>query len=372
MKIGIAGAGLIGRLIAWQLLRAGHQVTLFDRDSINGERSAARVAAAMLAPFSEAVSCEREIVDWGLQSLQQWPALLAQLRNDGGGDIFFQQRGSIVVSHPQDQAYLDHFNQLLRSRATDYLADIKFLQKENLSDLEPALAAKFNSGTFLQREGCLDNWALLDNLSLCIQQSGGHWHNGISIDTVMPYLIEAQGKQYHFDQVIDSRGLGAKTQLPDLRGVRGEVLWVQAPDVELSRPIRLMHPRYQLYIAPKPNNIYVIGATEIESESMAPITVRSSLELQSALYSINSSFAEASVLKSYANCRPAFANNLPRIDKQEGLLRINGLYRHGYLLAPMVLQTVLTILLDDHANIPMQPILNNPLPINTVTNASAQ
>ena len=147
--------------------------------------------------------------------------------------------------------------------------------------------------------------------------------------------------------MIDARGLGAGQQVAGLRGVRGEILWVRAPEVALSRPVRLMHPRYQLYIAPKPDNLYAVGATQIESESLAPITVRSSLELLSALYSVQTGFAEATVVRSYANCRPAFADNLPRIEVCAGLMRINGLYRHGYLLAPAILGSPLAHCHDD-------------------------
>jgi len=135
--------------------------------------------------------------------------------------------------------------------------------------------------------------------------------------------------------------------------VRGEVLWVHAPEVNLTRPVRLMHPRYQLYIAPKRDQVYVIGATQIESESMAPITVRSSLELQSALYSVHTGFAEATVLDAFANCRPGFMDNLPRIDCSKrtngapGLLRVNGLFRNGYLLSPFMLDMSLQCIAGD-------------------------
>ena len=350
MHIGIAGAGLIGRLMAWQLLHAGHQVTLFDRDQMDGHASAARVAAAMLAPFSEVVNCEREVFDWGLEALELWPQLLQQLSDDGAKPVYYQQQGSIVVAHAQDQAYLDHFNQLLRSRAPAHLDQVQWLQKADIAKLEPSLAQKFSSGTFLQSEGCLDNWGLLDELAVTIQKLGGHWLSGVTVDAVNAYNIEVSGKAQTFDLAIDCRGVGSKAQLNDLRGVRGEVLWVKAPEVSLSRPIRLMHPRYQLYIAPKPNKLYVIGATEIESESMAPITVRSSLELQSALYSVDSGFAEANIIKAYANCRPAFLDNLPRIECDAGLIRINGLYRHGYLLSPTVLTAAMQLIAGDDSH----------------------
>lgn len=351
MNIGIAGAGLIGRLLAWQLLRRGHAVTLFDRDTADGERAAARVAAAMLAPYSEAVACEREIFDWGREALHLWPDLLAQLEQDHAGPddsrIYFQQRGSLVVAHPHDRGDLQHFNQRLRAFVPDALEHIAFLDRAGLRELEPELAERFDGATFLSEEGTLDNRELLQRLEQAIRRLGGDWRERCEVARVDAGLIETGSAIYGFDLAIDARGFGAKPQLPDLRGVRGEVLWVHAPEVRLSRPVRLMHPRYQLYISPKRSSVYVIGATEIESEALTPITVRSSLELQSALYSVHTGFAEAQVLHAYANCRPAFMDNLPRIDVAPGLLRVNGLYRHGYLLGPWVLQLALRALEGD-------------------------
>ena len=341
MNIGIAGAGLLGRLMAWQLLRAGHQVTVFDRDSEEAEACAGRVAAAMLAPFSEAVACEREIFDWGMAGLSIWPEWLKCLKDDSGCETYMQQRGSLVVAHAQDASNLHHFNQLLNSKLGRECDAVSHLDHGALRSLEPSLAERFQQATFLSTEGCLDNWALLDNLAVAIQQLGGQCHHCCEVQAIEPGAITVNGAKQTFDFVIDTRGMGAKTDLADLRGVRGEVLWVHAPEVDLSRPVRLMHPRYQLYIAPKPNQVFVIGATEIESESMAPITVRSSLELQSALYSVHTGFGEANVIRAFANCRPAFMNNLPRIEISDGLMRVNGLYRHGYLLSPVVVEAAL-------------------------------
>lgn len=338
MKIGIAGAGLIGRLLAWQLLRRGHSVTLFDRDCANGELSAARVAAAMLAPYSEVVNGERAVFDWGRESLTLWPTLLQDLKTDSGVDVFFQQRGSVVVAHAADRSNLEHFNQRLLHAVPDFRSNIKSLDQEALRELEPELAEHFSSATWLREEGTLDNRELLSALEKAIRTLGASWHENSDVAGVDAGAIQVGGDVFRCDLAIDARGFGAKHQLPDLRGVRGEVLWVHAPEVHFTRPVRLMHPRYQLYIAPKRNSVYVIGATEIESESLAPITVRSSLELQSALYSVHTGFAEANILHAYANCRPGFMNNLPRIEMGDGLLRVNGLYRHGYLLSPLVLQ----------------------------------
>ena len=104
--------------------------------------------------------------------------------------------------------------------------------------------------------------------------------------------------------------------------------------------MRLAHPRYPLYIAPHGDDQYVIGATEIESDAMHNVTVRSGLELLSALFSVHPGFAEAEILSMQASCRPAYPDNLPKIRVDPGVISINGLYRHGYLFAPPLIDDV--------------------------------
>ena len=105
-----------------------------------------------------------------------------------------------------------------------------------------------------------------------------------------------------------------------------------------------MHPRYPLYIVPKGNGQYVIGATEIESDHDKPVTVRSALELLSAAYSVHSGFGEGEILSMQAGLRPTLDDNEPHIFVKPGLMQINGLYRHGFLLAPYLINKSLALL----------------------------
>jgi glycine oxidase len=142
--------------------------------------------------------------------------------------------------------------------------------------------------------------------------------------------------------LFDCRGLGARSDWPTLRGVRGEVIRVHAPEVALTRPTRLLHPRYPLYIAPKPHGMFVIGATEIESDDLSPVSVRSALELLSAAYTVHPGFGEARVVEMNAQARPTLRDNLPRLRwLGPRRLQINGLYRHGFLIAPALLDAVM-------------------------------
>ena len=352
-RVGIAGAGLAGRLLAWRLLRLGYQVSLFDKDDGDGQQAAGLIAAAMLAPASEVVTAEPQVYAPGLAALEQWPRWLAELEADSGMAVEHQQRGSVVIAHRADRADLDWFYRRLTATPEVPADHVQRVDGSQLRELEPELAA-FDSGVFLPREGCLDNRGLFGALSAAIHNLGGQWHRGECITEVSGGRLSTASENHEFDRVLDCRGFGGKAQLENFRGVRGEVLWVRAPEVNLTRPVRLMHPRYQLYIAPKPDHTYVIGATEIESESLAPVTVRSSLELLSALYAVHSGFAEAEVLEARSHCRPAFLNNLPKILCEPGLMRVNGLYRHGYLLGPALVESVLALMAGGQ---PLPPVI---------------
>lgn len=352
MHIGIGGAGLVGRLLAWRLLRAGYEVTLFDQDQGRGEQAAGFIAAAMLAPYSEAVSVGGEILAPGLRAIRFWSRWLEELQRDSDRQVPWQRRGTLVVAHRADHVELQWFQQRLLALGEPVSRAVRWLDRAALLHHEPALET-FDGAVFLPREACLDNRALFAALAVAIGRLCGRWRCGERIVHVEARRIVTERGVYPVDLALDCRGFGAKAQLQDFRGVRGEILWLRAPEVRLSRPVRLLHPRYQLYLAPRPGQCYVIGATELESESLAPVTVRSHLELLSALYSLHPGFAEAQVLEARSHCRPAFMNNLPKIVLAPGLMRVNGLYRHGYLLGPLLVESVLALLRGETALAPV-------------------
>ena len=336
MDIGIAGAGLVGRVLALNLLQQGHTLTLFDEDTAYGDKAAGMTAAGMLAVFAELESAESVIFDHGNRSISLWPDLLEQV---GIADAY-QQEGSIITAHPQDYNELEHFIETLKFKVPEASA-IKLLDRRELTQLEPDLE-QHAKAFFIPQEGQVDAQRFMKASSdYLLAHSSVNWYQNIKVDTVRSGEIAYLNKEDTFDWVFDARGLGANDQVENLRGVRGEVLWLDAPEVNITRPTRMLHPRYKIYIVPRANNRYVIGATEIESEDKSPVSVRSSLELLSAVYSMHSGFAEARIVNMLTNCRPTLRDNLPKIIHEKKLTRINGLYRHGYLLAPAVVEQAL-------------------------------
>ena len=346
-KFAIVGGGLMGRLLALALAKGGAQVDLFDKGGPNGTHAAARIAAAMLAPLAESAITEDSVVRMGLYSLPRWRELIASLSSP----VYFQQDGTLILWHRQDASDAERFAAHLEKncRSNSELSAPLKLNNEGLRELEPGLADRFTQGLYLPNEGQLDNRQLLDALTkeLEIVKVNCQWHTELD-----PEKLRTQSS---YQAVIDCRGTGAKEAWSSadtantLRGVRGEVIRLYAPEVKLRRPTRLIHPRYPIYIAPKENDVYVVGATEIESDDLSEMSVRSAMELLSAVYTVHSGFAEARILEMATQCRPTLKNNLPEIrtKKSKGLadlIMINGLYRHGFMISPAVLDCALQVL----------------------------
>lgn len=327
-NIAVVGFGLTGRLAALELSLA-HNVTVYEADDAQALNSAGLVAAAMLAPLAESVLCEQDLALMGLDSISRWPGILAQLDDT----VFFQQQGTLVVAHQQDRGDLQSFTERLKPLANHHAQQ---LSGAHISELEPELSGRFNQGVYLPCEGQIDNQAFYQASFKTLKARGVKFNFGENIN--------CQQLQQSHDYIIDCRGLGAKSAQCKLRGVRGEVIRLHAPEVNLTRPVRLMHPRYPLYIAPKPNHEYVVGATEIESQDNGPATVRSTLELLSAVYTVHSGFAEARIINIQTGLRPAFSDNRPQVKHQGNVISINGLYRHGYLLAPSLVAEAVSLI----------------------------
>lgn len=328
MKIGIAGAGLMGLLLAWRFCRVGFSVSLFDKD-LSGQSSAAHAAAGMLSPYAE-YEADDLVFNLGLASLSIWQQWLPEFLDSS----WFSERGSIVMAHVDDKNQLHDFTARIQRKVT--APKMLYLDQLALLEYEPELNCQHS--VFLPEEAVIDTRRFIQVL----KQSLNHVdREEVAVLSLQPNRIVTQHKSYRFDWVFDCRGIGARENFSDLRAVRGELIHVVASDVHITRPVRLLHPRYRLYIVPRPQSVYVIGASEIEADDDSPMSVRTCLELLSAAYSVHKGFAEARIVEMTTALRPALHDNLPRIIHKNGMTAVNGLYRHGFLLAPVLVNEIL-------------------------------
>jgi glycine oxidase len=309
-SIAIRGAGVVGLWQALTLARNGHPVTLYERSREPFADACSLYAGAMLAPRCEEESAEAVIRELGTRGIALWRATYP-------GTV---ANGTLVTALNRDRFELDRFARMTGGH--------RRLSPEELAALEPALTGRFADALYYPGEAHLAPGPALRFLLAQAESAG-----------VALCFGESEGPK-GADIVIDCRGLAAKDALSTLRGVRGERIVVRSREVRFSRSIRLLHPRFPLYVVPWGEGLYMIGATVIESEETGPITLRSALDLLSAVYALDPAFAEAEIVQQGAGARPAFPDNRPRIIAAKGYIYVNGLYRHGFLLAPVLAELV--------------------------------
>ena len=372
-RIGIAGAGIAGRLLAFQLARLGHEVDVFDPapdasapQGPQAHGAAAFTAAGMLSPLAELEHAPADLSERGWRSLDLWPGIVAALGPSYGTPGLFRRNGSVLVAHPGDSgatqrvlARLKAANarsarqrevdaadathpttlQLNGPRDRPALRDPQALTPEMLRELEPALVHGVQ-GWLLPGEGQVDPSRLLP--ALVAESPGVRWHWNHRVAHVAPHVLQVLGRTTgKYDFAIDTRGLGARGPGLALRGVRGELLWLHAPGLELRRPVRCIHARHRVYLVPRHGDLVIVGATEIDSEDRTPVSVRSTIELLTAAHSIVPQLAEARIVRLDTHLRPATLDQRPHLHCEPGLIRINGLFRHGFLLAPALIEEAL-------------------------------
>ncbi len=274
--ISVIGAGIAG---AWQALlfaRAGHAVTLHERSDQGMTQSTSYWAGGMLAPWCEAETSEPLISRLGIRSLELW--------REHFPDTPFN--GSLVVAHPRDRADFERFARLTTGH--------RRLDASALSELEPSLEGRFRDGLFYADEGHVEPRRVLPELHARFAAAGGS----------IKFNSEADADDVD-GVVIDCRGLSARDTQASLRGVKGEIILIETDEIKLSRPVRLIHPRWPLYVIPRGGN------------------------------------REARIVEFGSGLRPAFPDNLPRIAVHKQKIAVNGLYRHGFLLAPALAELTL-------------------------------
>lgn len=318
-RVTIIGAGIAGLTTALALAERGARVSVIERSHHLGEQACSRFAGGMLAPWCERESAEQVVLELGKEALTYWPRILADT----------EANGTLVVAQRRDLADLDRF-----ARMT---SGFEWVDATAITELEPDLDGRFNRGLFFARESHINPREAIAVLGERLREMGVEFQFGVDGETAE---IDA-------DTIVDCRGLAAHDALSDLRGVKGEMLILRCPEISFKRPIRLLHPRIPLYVVPRGDGVFMVGATMIESDDRSRITARSMVELLNSAHALHPAFAEAEILEIGTDARPAFPDNLPRIRRDGRTVHVNGLYRHGFLLSPALSRMAAAVILDN-------------------------
>ena len=302
----VLGCGVAGLCVATLLAERGEDVEVIGDES---RQPASWFAGGMLAPWCESESAPQDVIALGQYSAGWWQKRVSSV----------VQQGTLVVAPPRDSQELNRFARMTEQH-----------QWVDPAEIEPMLEGRFARGLFFAREAHLDPRLALTEMREKLLQ------RGVRFDAQQPH-----------GQVIDCRGIHAKSELSRLRAVRGEMVILHSDEVQFSRPIRLLHPRFPCYLVPRRDGHFMLGATMVESDDASAISARAMMELLSAAYAVHPALAEARVVESASGLRPAYPANLPEIRYHNHTYYLNGLYRHGFLLAPMMAEQLMQRILGE-------------------------
>lgn len=322
--IAVIGAGVTGLTAALALQMAGYRVTLVDRHPFPTENTSA-IAGGMLAPFSESELLPSAYVTAGLRGIELWKELLGEAYPD----CLFEN-GSLVVCAPEYAAEFKAFTSSLGDDTNAW----EFVKADSIKTLEPHLAPSFDHGVLLPREAHLNPDKTLRALFEAFQGLDGKFR----VRSADPVQLAGE-----YDRVIDCRGFVAGID-QDLFAVQGEIVIVHCPRVQLQRPLRVIRPDTPFYIVPRPGGELAIGATAIAhaDETEWRVRVSSAMTLLKFATDMIPALYDARIVALNSGLRAAYPSLLPEIrsDAEGRILRLNGLYRHGYLLSPVMASCV--------------------------------
>ena len=328
MKVSVVGAGVAGLTCAVELAERGVDVEVLERSLALGGSACSWQAGGMLAPWCERENAEPLVAQLGHEAVGWWiDRFPGTVRN-----------GTLVVAHTRDSAELNEF----AARTERF----ERLNAQRIAALEPDLADRFSHALYFPNEAHLDPRAALEALVLRLTQLGARVRFGIDVTPQLIRDLQSEGRT-----VVRATGLAARDELTDLRGVKGEMVLLRIREISLKRSVRVLHARLPLYVVPRADGLFMVGATMIESADRSRISARSMLELLGAAYALHPSFGEAEVVEIGVDARPAFPDNLPRLTRQGRVIHVNGLYRHGFLLSPAMARLAADAVLDP-ASIP--------------------
>ncbi len=316
MRISVIGAGVAGLTVAYEFVRAGCAVTIFERQAASG-RGCSFYAGGMIAPWCEAENGGSLIADLGMEALDYWQSVVPVAT----------RTGSLLVAPARDLPELARFG-----RRTSHFETV---DAATIATLEPDLAGRFGRALYFKDEAHLDPREAVVALHRLLEESD-----------LATFRFGSEAEADEADWTIDCRGHAARDHLRDLRGVKGEMLVLHTRDVAFSRPVQLLHPRTPVYIVPRADGRFMIGATMVENEERGRVTARAMLDLLGAAYTVHPAFGEAEIVEMGCDLRPAFPDNLPRIRRAGRRLFVNGLFRHGFLLAPALASRARRMVLD--------------------------
>ena len=340
--VAIAGAGLIGASIGFELAQAGLRVAMFDRQQ-PGE-GASWAAAGILSPAPENAATI-SMVPLGRASLALYPEFVANIEESSGQDVGYRAKGTVEALFYGDvQAKLNtivalHHGLGLRAEP---------LSAEDARELEPALGSELEAAVLRPDEASVDNRALTRAVVAAAAQAGVKISPGRHVQAIRQeggrcagLIVDAEKIEARWTVITagcHSAEIDGAANYAPVRPAKGQMIALRSKNTNVERVLWSDH----VYLVPRNDGRIVAGATVEYVGFDKEVTAGGLQKILDGAIEIAPALTDAKIEETWAGLRPDSPDHLPIIGPAglDGLLVATGHFRSGILLAPITARLI--------------------------------
>jgi len=334
----VAGGGVIGTAIAWRAALAGLSVIVVDpEDGV----PATQVAAGMLAPVSESLFGEEDLLRINLLAVRRFPEFAAELEEAAGQRTGLRREGTLAIAYdPGDYAALMRLTAFRRQAGLT----AQELDSRECRALEPFLTPDVHGGVLFPGDWSVDNRRYARALRTAMGRAGV-----ITIRdrvTDVGHGVMLSGKEtIDCGTVVVAAGsrTGEIAGLPGpvrnaIRPVKGQLLRLTHPGhmpLVATHTIRATVRGTDIYLVPRQDGELVVGATQ-EEQADQRVTAGAVHDLLHDAMSVLPVISELVLAETCAGLRPGTPDNGPIVGclvDNSKIVVAAGHYRNGILMS---------------------------------------
>lgn len=335
--VAIAGGGVIGGAIAFELARAGLRVAVFDRQRPGQEASWA--SAGILSPAPESPGMVA-MVPLGIASMALYPDFVAQVEEISGQPTGFRPKGTIEALFSHDTKA-----ELSTIIALHHGLGLKAepLRPDDARELEPMLSEEVEAAVLRPDEASIDNRAFTAAILEATARCGAEIFSGEGVRAIWCQGnrcagLFLQNEKVEAKHTIIAAGSfsvtieGAAPYAP-VTPAKGQMVALRGDDAQMERVLW----SDKIYLVPRNDGRILAGATVERAGFDKRVTAGGIEKILTAAFELAPGLANARVEETWAGLRPDSPDHLPILGPTDldGLLIATGHFRSGILLTPI-------------------------------------
>jgi len=338
----VAGGGIIGASIAFELASEGLSVAVFDAQ-IPG-REASWASAGMISPAPEN-STMASLLPISLASVRLYPDFLKRVEELSGKNVGYRKDGALdLLLNGAGQAEIDELLALHRGAGLRAEA----LSGPEARELEPALTGELRAAVHRPDEASLDNRLLTEATLEAARRKGVEIFPGNGAKALWTEGTTCRGLHLQNGRVeakwtviaagcFSARIDGVAPYAP-VTPAKGQMMALRCGAVNLKKDLWCGH----IYLVPRHDGRIIAGST-VEYEGFdRNVTVAGMKNILTGAVSLVPALEAARIEETWAGLRPDSPDHLPILGPTDldGLLIATGHFRSGILLTPVTARLI--------------------------------